>query len=44
MLQLKTASYKALGNIRAARLFPMSWATMDELQQRTDDAVAHFLN
>ena len=44
MLQLHTAGYKALENLRSSGEFPAGCLTMDDLQRRTDNAVARFLD
>jgi SAM-dependent methyltransferase len=44
MLQLKTAGYKVLSNLRSAGVFPVSWLNMAELQQKTDEVVSRFLD
>ncbi|NTW56793.1 MAG: class I SAM-dependent methyltransferase [Chlorobiaceae bacterium] len=44
MLQLKTASGIALGNLRSRNEFPPAWKTIAELEQVTDHAIASFLD
>ena len=43
MLQLKTAGFKALGNLRSSRDFPTGWLDMDDLNLKADNTVSRFL-
>jgi len=44
MLQLKTAGFKALGNLRSSGNFSSGFLNMDELNLKADEAVARFLD
>ena len=44
MLQLKTAGFKALGNLRPWGNFSSGFLNMDELNLKADEAVARFLD
>ena len=44
MLQLKTASFKALENLRSSGNFSSGFRNMDELNLKTDETVARFLD
>ncbi|MEI7708601.1 MAG: methyltransferase domain-containing protein [Chlorobium sp.] len=44
MLQLKTAGFKALGNLRPSGNFLAGFLNMDDLNRKADEAVAHFLD
>ena len=44
MLQLKTAGFKALGNLRSSGYFSDGFLNMDNLNLKTDEAVARFLD
>ncbi len=44
MLQLKTAGFKALENLRSSGYFPAGFHNMDELNLKADEAVARFLD
>ncbi|MEI6848170.1 MAG: class I SAM-dependent methyltransferase [Chlorobiaceae bacterium] len=43
MLQLNTAGFKALDNLRTEKVFPPKWQNMDELEKLTDDSIFRFL-
>ena len=43
MLQLRTAGYKALDNLRANREFPPAWSSAEELEQAADRVMQRFL-
>lgn len=43
MLQLKTAGFKALDNLRASKMFPLGWNNMAELEKSADDFISRFL-
>ena len=42
MLQLETAGYKALNDLRSRGEFPPKWTNIDELEQRTDQFMERF--
>jgi SAM-dependent methyltransferase len=44
MLQLKTAGFKALSNLRSSGDFPAGWLNMDDLNLNADNTVSRFLN
>ena len=44
MLQLKTAGFKVLGNLRSSENFSSGFLNMDELNLKADEAVARFLD
>jgi SAM-dependent methyltransferase len=44
MLQLKTAGFKALGNLRSSGNFSSGFLNMDELNLKADEAAARFLD
>ena len=44
MLQLKTAGFKVLGNLRSSGNFSSGFLNMDELNLKADEAVARFLD
>jgi SAM-dependent methyltransferase len=44
MLQLKTAGFKALSNLRSSGDFPAGWLNMDDLNLKADNTVSRFLN
>lgn len=43
MLQLRTAGYKAIDNLRLNREFPLHWNNARELEQKTDTLLQRFL-
>lgn len=43
MLQLKTAGFKALENLRMAGLFPPRWQNMEELENAANESLSQFL-
>lgn len=43
MLQLRTAGYKALDNLRSRNLFPPRWKNTQELEEATDSLMQLFL-
>lgn len=43
MLQLRTAGYKALDNLRSRNLFPPRWKNTQELEEATDRLMRQFL-
>ncbi|MCF8383052.1 MAG: methyltransferase domain-containing protein [Chlorobium sp.] len=43
MLQLRTAGYKALDNLRSRNLFPPRWKNTQELEEATDRLMQQFL-
>jgi SAM-dependent methyltransferase len=44
MLQLRTAGYKALDNLRSRGEFPPRWSSPDELEKVTDQFIGKFLS
>ncbi|MEI6756990.1 MAG: class I SAM-dependent methyltransferase [Chlorobium sp.] len=43
MLQMKTAGFKALDNLRSTGHFPASWQGLGDLEEKVDNFVARFL-